>query len=116
MIHEENRLFRLATKNTSWWFCVTEFGHMEHIHYGERLAEDQDPEGLRLKRTAIPGSSVLYSPKYPNYCLDTLCLEWSGIGRGDYRHSPAELKMPDGSFSCDFVYRSFRVFAGSAHM
>ena len=115
MIAEVSRLFRLTTKETSWWFGVTEFGHMEHIHYGERLA-DQDPDGLRLKRTALPGSSVVYHPKDPNYCLDNLCLEWSGIGRGDYRHSPAELKMPDGSFSCDFVYRSHRIFPGAAQM
>jgi alpha-galactosidase len=116
MITEVNRLFRLTTKETSWWFCVTEFGHLEHIHYGERLSEDQDPEGLRLKRTALTGSSVVYNPKDSNYCLDNLCLEWSGIGRGDYRHSPAELKMPDGSFSCDFIYRSHRIFAGTAPM
>ncbi len=116
MITEVNRLFRLTTKETSWWFCVTEFGHLEHIHYGERLSEDQDPEGLRLKRTALTGSSVVYNLKDPNYCLDNLCLEWSGIGRGDYRHSPAELKMPDGSFSCDFIYRSHRIFAGTAPM
>ena len=50
MIEEKDGLFRLTTDNTSCWFRVTQFGHLEHIHYGERLAE-QDPEGLALKRT-----------------------------------------------------------------
>ncbi len=115
MIAEENELFRLTTNETSYWFRVTAFGHLEHIHYGERLAS-QDTEGLALKRTALVGSSVVYDPKDPYYCLDNMCLEWSGIGRGDYRQTPAELKMPDGSFCSDFIYKSHRVFAGTAHM
>ncbi len=113
MIEEKDGLFRLTTKTTSYWFRATAFGHLEHIHYGTRL-RDQDPEGLILKRTAQIGSSVIYDPSDSTYCLDTMALEWSGIGRGDYRHSPAELKMPDGSFTCDFVYRSHRITDGTA--
>lgn len=115
MIEEKNGLFRLTTNETSYWFRGTAFGHLEHIHYGARL-HDQDPEGLVLKRSALIGSSVVYDPSDTTYCLDNMCLEWSGIGRGDYRHSPAELKMPDGSFACDFVYRSHRVIKGTAEM
>lgn len=115
MIEEKDGLFRLTTNETSYWFRVTAFGHLEHIHYGARL-HDQDPEGLVLKRTAMLGSSVIYDPSEPTYCLDSICLEWSGIGRGDYRQSPAELKMPDGSFACDFVYRSHRIIKGTVSM
>ncbi len=115
MIEEREKVFRLTTKETSYWFRVTGFGHIEHIHYGERLA-DQDPEGLILKRTSLPGSSVVYDPEDPTYCLDNMCFEWSGIGKGDYRHSPAEMKMPDGSFACDFVYKSYRILKGNVPM
>ncbi len=115
MIEEKDGLFTLTTDNTSYWFRITKFGHIEHIHYGERLAM-QDTDGLRIKNTAMYGSSVLYDESDPLYCLDTMALEWSGIGRGDYRHAPAEIKMPDGSFACDFVYRSHRILRGSAPM
>lgn len=115
MIDVKDGVFRLTTGNTSYWFRVTKFGHLEHIHYGERLAT-QDPEPLALKRTAMYGSSVLYDESDLTYCLDTMALEWSGIGRGDYRHSPAELKMPDSSFTCDFIYRSYRVLPGFVPM
>ena len=87
MIEEKDGLFRLTTDSTSYWFRATRFGHLEHLHYGERLS-DQNPEGLALKRTAMYGSSVIYDETDPTYCLDTMALEWSGIGRGDYRHSP----------------------------
>ncbi len=82
MIEEKDGLFTLTTDNTSYWFRITKFGHIEHIHYGERLAM-QDPDGLRIKNTAMYGSSVLYDESDPLYCLDTMALEWAGIGRGD---------------------------------
>ncbi|MBE3102131.1 MAG: alpha-galactosidase [Firmicutes bacterium] len=115
MIDYNNGVFRLTTKNTSYWFQVTAFGHLEHIHYGSRLRE-QPVDALVLKRTAMLGSSVSYDSSDPNYCLDNMCLEWSGIGRGDFRHSPAELKMPDGTFVCDFIYRSHRILPGFVPM
>ena len=115
MIEYKDGVFRLTTQSTSYWFRVTKFGHLEHIHYGPKL-KDQPVEGLLLKRTAMIGSSVCYDESDPNYCLDNICLEWSGIGRGDYRHSPAELKMPDGTFTCDFLYKSHKVLPGHVPM
>ena len=111
MIEVEGKLFRLSADGLSYWFRVTEYGHLEHIHFGVPLAP-QDVEPLVHKRTAVLGSSVLYDQGDPTYCLDTLCLEWSGIGRGDYRTPAAELKMPDGTFTSDFVYVSHRIVRG----
>jgi alpha-galactosidase len=115
VIDHNEGVFRLTTRNTSCWFRVSRFGHLEHIHYGPRL-KDQPIEGLLLKRTAEIGNSICYDPSDPAYCLDNMCLEWSGIGRGDFRHSPAELKMPDGTFTCDFIYRSYRILPGPIPM
>ena len=110
-ITQENGVFRLNTDHTSYWFRVTDFGHVEHIHYGERLKEG-NIEPLLLKRTAYTGSAVLYDVNDPTYSLDTLLLEWSGIGKGDFRHSPAELIMPDGTFTADFTYQGFSILSG----
>lgn len=115
MIIEKDGVFYLSTNNTSYWFRTTKFGHLEHLHYGERLAE-QDPEPLAVKTTSLPGTCVTYDASDGLYCLDTLCLEWSGIGKGDYRHAPAELKLPDGSYTSDFVFRSFRIVPGPVPM
>ncbi|HWR24550.1 MAG TPA: alpha-galactosidase [Feifaniaceae bacterium] len=112
-ITEENGVFRLHTKHTSYWFRVTGFGHIEHIHYGERIQEGEI-EPLLLKRTAYTGGTVLYDQSDPTYSLDTLLLEWSGIGKGDFRQTPAELLMPDGTFTADFTYKSCAIFAGTA--
>lgn len=112
MITFSDNTFKLSAKRTSYWLRVTQFGHLEHIYYGRLLPEDTAVEPLLLKRTAQIGTCVNYDKSDETYCLDNLCLEWSGIGKGDYRDTPAEIKMPDGTFTADFIYQSHRVAAG----
>ncbi len=112
MIEEKEKVFRISTSNTSYWFRVTKHGHLETIHYGRRLKQDEDIEALLVKRTIELGSSVLYEQEDRTYCLDNICLEWSGIGRGDFRMPAGEIKMPDGNFTNDFVYKSHRIIKG----
>jgi len=109
----DDRVFRLATAHSSYWFRVTAHGHLEHIHYGVRLPDDQDPDALVVKRTAGIGSRVAYDESDPLYSLESLCLEWSGTGMGDYRDSPIEVVDADGSYRCDFVYQSHEVQPGA---
>lgn len=121
MITEENLLFRLTTRNTEYWFRITAFGHPEHLYYGPGIRGNLDasgipPEAVRLKRSAVIGSSIVYDESDELYCLDQMCLEWSGNGCGDYRYLPAEIKMPDGSFVQDFVYESHLIVEGCIAM
>ncbi|MDF2986775.1 MAG: alpha-galactosidase [Eubacterium sp.] len=116
MITIKNNVFRLDTANTSYIFTSTIHGHLEHIYYGSTLDASEAAETLGQKRTIPLGSSIVYEASDELYCLDNMLLEWSDIGRGDYRQSPAELKMPDGSFTSDFVYTSHKIVQGSLHM
>ncbi|MCL2271071.1 MAG: alpha-galactosidase, partial [Treponema sp.] len=111
MITAADGVFLLETADTGYIFRITKHGHPEHVYYGARL-ESPDIESLALKRTAQAGSTVAYDREDPLYCLDTMCLEWSGIGKGDYRFSPAEIKMPDEGFVVDFVYEGYSIQAG----
>ncbi len=108
-------VFALDTDRTSYIFRVTKFRHLEHIHYGERVRAS-DAEALSVKHDIQLGSSVMYDESDDCYCLDNLCLEWSGVGRGDYRQTPIEAKMPDGSFSSDFLYDSHEIVSGCLPM
>ncbi len=116
MISYEDGLFRLSTANTGYCFRITPYGHLEHIYYGSRLGENEPVEKFAYKRSVETGSSVLYRSNDPLYCLDVIPLEYSGIGKGDFRHSPMECKMPDSSFVCDFVYERHSISAGPAPM
>lgn len=114
MIDFRDGVFRLSSKNTSYIFRLTRFGHLEHIYYGARLDKDEPVDPLAFKCTAQVGSSVLYDESDETYCLDTLPLEWSSPGKGDYRHAPMECRMPDGSYVSDFVYESHELLSGAA--
>ncbi|MCL2571274.1 MAG: alpha-galactosidase [Defluviitaleaceae bacterium] len=108
MILASEKGFILQTCDTTYIFRTTPYGHLEHIYYGQCL-KSPDIEALSHKRTAQAGSTVAYTQDDLNYSLDRIPMEWSGIGKGDYRHSPAEIKMPDGSFVSDFIYQSHEI-------
>ncbi len=103
MIKIENGVFSLETQNTSYLFRTTARGHLEHVYYGNRVSA-ADAEALSLKNNMMLGTTVAYDGKDAAYSLETLPQEYSGIGKGDFRHSPMELILADGSFVTDFVY------------
>ena len=111
MIEIQDKIFHLKTRDTSYLFGITAQGHAEHIHYGKRVLWT-DAEALRLKNTIMLGTTVDYG-KEIGYSTETLPLEYSGIGKGDFRHAPIELIMPDGSFVTDFVYAGHSVTEGA---
>lgn len=116
MISVKDRVFRLDTVDTTYLFRVTKFGHLEHIYYGPRLVPGEDARVLAQKNIVPMGNSVVYDEADEIYSLDQMYLEWSDNGRGDYRQSPTELKMPDGTFVSDFVYASHEIREGSVPM
>lgn len=115
MIHFDNGIFRLETVKSSCWFRITKFGHLESVYYGRKL-EHQEIEPLLVKRTAQVGSCIAYDESDPLYVLDNIPLQWSGNGRGDYRYCPAEIRMPDLSFTHDFTYVEHELINGIVPM
>lgn len=110
-IFEKDRTFLLNTENSSYLLMVNEHGHIEQLHYGTPVRLE-DAQALRYKRTMPYGSEVMYAPEDDSYCLDNVPLNWSGIGKGDFRLPPLELQMPDGSYVSDFVFERFELREG----
>ena len=97
-------VFHLTGPNTSYLFRVTQAGHLEHIHWGPRV-QTSDADALAVK-TPSGGYQVAYADD-PAYSLDVLPLEWSGLGKGDFRQPAAELKLGGSpGFMTDFRYIS----------
>ncbi len=107
MIKYENQIFKLDTKSTSYIFRIAPNGKLENIHYGPYLRK-QSYDSLMLKNTILLGSCVEYDTS-SFISLDNVLLEYSENGKGDFRHSPIELVMPDGTYVSDFVYHSHQV-------
>lgn len=113
MIKENGKVFMLSTRETSYIFRVLPSGHLENLHYGDRLRE-QDFRALHMKQNAGAGSSVLYMDGAMS--LDLLPLEYAPNGKGDYRIMPLEIEMPDGSYVTDFVYAGHEITEGTIPM
>ena len=107
-------VFHLRADAMSYVFGVTRHGHLEHLHFGRALPSltASDLDAVRVKVPRAP-HGVLYLADDPDYCLDLMPLEHSGLGKGDYRLPPAEIKMPDGSFVTDFTYRGHTIHDGT---
>ncbi len=112
MIVEQSSIFYMETKSTSYIMRINDFQHLEHVYYGVRI--DRGPiDSLIYKQNIQHGSAVLYdAERDPAYSLDNVLLEWSGVGCGDYRQTPAEIKLGDGTFRTDFSYDSHRIVKG----
>ena len=94
MILSENNVFLLKNDELSYLFRVTEHGNLEHLHFGAPVRLT-DSDALAVKYGTGWGSTGgPEGEEFPMY----LPLEWSGLGRGDYRESPLELagEMPTG--------------------
>ncbi len=107
MITYNNNIFKLDTRSTSYIFRIADCGKLENVHYGPRL-RTQTYDALALKNTIMLGGCVDYDTSAP-LSLDNVLLEYSENGKGDFRHSPIELIMPDGTYVSDFVYHSHEI-------
>ena len=109
MISYNDQVFRLETQATTYAFRISD-GYLEHLYYGRKIV-DTDFTAVSLKNTIDLGCTV--KTEESKFFLERNLLEYSGVGRGDYRHSPIELLMPDGTFVCDFVYDGHRIIDGA---
>ena len=111
MITHENGIFHIRTDVYSYLFRINAYGIPEHLHFGAPV-QTADAEALSCRPGLGWGCSVLLDGENPASCLDSLTLEWSGSGRGDYRESPLELS----GVSADFRFDSFEILEGTASM
>lgn len=111
MIEHNDGVFFLQTARSSYWMGITEHGHVENLHYGAHLPI-QDPAALRAKNTTMTGSTIAYEPTDLTYSLDTLPLEFSSPGRGDYRHLPIAIHTATG-FDLDLTYSHHEITPGA---
>lgn len=104
-----NNIFHLKTHHSSYIFKVGEYGHLEHIHYGYPVSEE-DVEALRYKNDITYGDQILYKDN-TNYSLDMIPMEYPTYGRGDFNTSAIEVIVND-SYTTDFIYDSYEIKDG----
>ena len=110
-IKVNNKVFTLQTENSTYQMKVTEHGHLLHLYYGSKIADEDVsyiiPQVMRSHESNPPevGEDRIYSlAAYPQ--------EFSTNDVGDYRIPSIELINHDGSYSFVGKYASHRIYDG----
>lgn len=109
----KNNVFKLDTDNTSYIFCVHRLGFLESLHYGGKIENCFDTAALTEKTPVMTGISVALGRKAPSVCLDTICTEYSSVGKGDYKEPQLIIKNADGTYVNDFRYKGYKIIKGN---
>ncbi len=104
-----NNVFHLQTKNTSYIFRVLPSGQLEALYYGRKIRNTESFDYLYDKHLNGFANSVAYSQDDTSLSLDHIALEFSAFGKGDYRMPAVQLMSKDGIFTTDFKYKSHGV-------
>lgn len=109
-INKETGLFQIITKNTEYQIKADKYGVLKHLWYGEKTGTDME---YLLEYPDVGFSGNIYDAGNDRaYSLDTLPLEYSCEGVGDYRIPAAAVINPDGSSALDLRYQSYRISKG----
>lgn len=107
---EDKKVFSLDTEHTSYQFRVAEYGFLEHLYYGRRIADAADYLPVRIRHGFE--ANPYESGKDRTICLDVLEQEYPGFGVSDFKVPAVSVINGDGSNCIDLRYVSHRILEG----
>lgn len=107
---DNKKTFSLHTENTTYQMQVDRYGFLLHLYYG-RKAEGCMDYLLTYADRGFSGNPH-DAGKDRTYSLDSLPLEYSCRGCGDYRSPAFLVKNGDGSYGCDLRYQGHQIIEG----
>lgn len=111
---EQDKVFTLHTKDTTYQMKVDSYGFLLHLYYGRRARGCMDYL-LTFADRGFSGNPYDAGDDR-TYSLDVLPQELPCQGTGDYRSPAVIVKNADGSYGCDFRYQGYRIYEGKYHI
>ena len=105
MIQHQGSLFTIHTNRTTYCFCVTEQGVLQHLHYGCRLDLSGGWQALAPQVRHLPGSTAALE----GTALEDTALEISSPGLGDLRESFVAVRTVEGDSLTDFRFEGAEI-------
>lgn len=107
---EQGRNFYLETLRSMYQIKADEYGVLKHIWYGSRTECDME---YLLDYPDVGFSGNIYEAENKReYSLDTMPLEYSCKGIGDYRISASAITHPNGSDALDLRFDGYEIKKG----
>ncbi len=107
---EKNRFFYIETKNSSYQMKADKYGVLKHIWYGGKT--DCSMEYLMQSQDVGFSGNIYDAENDRTYSLDTMPLEYSCEGSGDYRIPSASVVHPNGCCVPDLRYEGYKISKG----
>lgn len=101
---DENLVFHLQTKTTSYIMNILPSKHLGTLYYGSILDINNGIEGLELQHKIQVGGQVNYEKEDDTFNLNLAFLEAPTYGKGDFREPMLHIRYEDGSRMSDFKY------------
>ena len=109
-VTEQGRNFYLETLHSMYQIKADEYGVLKHIWYGSRTECDME---YLLDYPDVGFSGNIYEAENKReYSLDTMPLEYSCKGIGDYRIPAAAITHPNGSDALDLRFDGYEIKKG----
>lgn len=107
----DNRVIRLSTIHTSYQMQVGELGELRHLYYGPQVGDCSITGMISFRDVGFSGNPH-DAGRDRTYSFDTLPLEYSSVGNGDYRVCALEVESENGARAVDLRVRHIEAYAG----
>ena len=108
--NENNKIFTIQTKNSTYQMKVDDFNFLSHIYYGSKI-ENENMDYL-ITKTDVSFSGNPYEAKDRTFSLDVLPQEFSSCGIGDYRINSINLVEKNGCRVFEPKYIGYKIKDG----
>jgi len=105
-----NKTITLNTDNTTYQMVIGKFDYLLHLYYGPKASGDMSYLLQMYDRGFSGNPSDAGTDR--TFSLDTLPLEFSAYGNGDYRDSSFSVKNVEGVYGCDLRYVNHEIIEG----
>lgn len=109
-ITADGRLFTIETGNTTYQMVVGELGHLLHCYYGKKCSGDLSYLVNYVDRGYSPNPED--SGMNRTISADTMYMEYSSFGNGDFRTPAIVVEKKDGTCALDLRYESYEIVGG----
>ena len=108
---EQNKIFKLDTKTSTYIFGVFTGNYLVHYYYGAPIP-DTNVEKLRYRNGFASFSPDSPTAREKNFSPDVTPMEYSTNGAGDFRISAFAVKNANGDTVTDLRYVSHKIYKG----
>ncbi|MCM1298442.1 MAG: alpha-galactosidase [Firmicutes bacterium] len=110
IFNEKDMTFFIETDNSEYQLMADKFGLLRHLWYGGKVGMNMDY--LQDYPNVGFSGNIYEAGNDRSYSIDTLPLEYSGDGIGDYRCNAVSVQHSDGSCALDLRYCSHKIYKG----